>query len=187
MYWASCRPQTPRVATQSVDVVVDDKTIAGSDVFALIEPVWYRVDIYKTWTEYEATLRPFSESQRHLFAIQWYRSEVANGGHDQFFFNSTGIVWEDAVKGFEAIGLLEGAGILRTASGRIEGAARDRFKRQDQLDRANADFEDLDTRFYKLEESGELDRRMLAFARQHPADFYFSGRVERFVETTGKP
>jgi len=187
VFWARRTPEAPRVATQSVDVVIDDQTLNGSDVFALIEPVWSAVDIYKSWNEYKATLRPFSESQRHLFAIQWYRSEVNNGGHDQFFFNSTGIVWEHAVQGFEAIGLTEGADILRTASGRIGGAARDRFERQAQLERANADFEDLDSRFYRLDESGELDRKMLAFARQHPTDFYFKGRVKRLVLPAGTP
>lgn len=181
VYWSRHPPKSGPVATQYVDVIIDDKTLAGNDVFALIEPVWDAVDIYKSWSEYEATLRPFSESQRHLFAIQWYRSEVDNGGHDQFFFNSTGIVTDHALQGLEAIGLTEGVSILRTASQRIGGAARDRSKRQAQLERAKADFEDLDERFYKLEEGGELDRKMLAFARQHPADFYFKGRVQRLV------
>ncbi|HCZ34456.1 MAG TPA: hypothetical protein DHV26_00850, partial [Cytophagales bacterium] len=30
---------------------------------------------------------------------------VSNGGHLQFYSNSTGSVWEDAVKGFKLIGL----------------------------------------------------------------------------------
>lgn len=170
-------------STQSVDIVVDDRTVAGTDVFALVEPVWNAANIYDGWSEYEESLRPFTLSQRHLFAIEWYRAEVNNGGHDQFFSNSTGIVWEDAVRGFEAIGLIDGANILRTASQRIGGAARDRSMREAQLEATNASFDDLDTRFYKLEETGALDRMMLGFARGRPHDFHFRGRVERLVFT----
>jgi hypothetical protein len=42
----------------------------------------------------------------------------------------------------------------------------------------------LDERFYDLEGTGETDKHMLAFARERPADFYFSGTVERVVFPT---
>jgi hypothetical protein len=140
-----------------------------------------RVDIYGSWKRYEATLTPFTKSQRWLFAIQWYRCEVNNGGHGQFFGNSTGIVWEDAVDGLRAIGLVEAADILQLASARIGGASRERSKREAQLDAARADFADLDDQFYDLEEAGAFDAKMLTFARQHANDFDFSGTVERLI------
>ena len=49
-------------------------------------------------------MNPFSLPQRYVFAIQWHIGEVNNGGHYQFYDNSTGIVWEDSLKGFEVIG-----------------------------------------------------------------------------------
>ena len=35
--------------------------------------------------------------------MHWLGAEVANGGFQQFLGNSTGIVWEDAYKGYQAI------------------------------------------------------------------------------------
>lgn len=165
--------------TTMVHLVIDDAVVAdATDVFTLIEPLWERVEIYDSWARYEASLKPFSENQRHLFAIQWYRAEVKNGGHDQFFLNSTGIVCEHAIEGFVAIGLTEAADILTSASKRIGGASRDRGIREMQVDAARADLEDLDQRFFKLERTGVLDDLMLAFARRHAADFRFVGTIE---------
>ena len=36
--------------------------------------------------------------------MHWLGAEVANRGFQQFLSNSTGIVWEDAYKGYQAIG-----------------------------------------------------------------------------------
>jgi len=36
--------------------------------------------------------------------MHWLGAEVANGGFQQFLSNSTAIVWEDAYKGYQAIG-----------------------------------------------------------------------------------
>lgn len=170
-----------KMRTEVVQVVVDDATVQGTDAFALIEPVWDRVDIYGSVPEYRRTLAPFSDAQRYLFAIHWYRSEVNNGGHDQFFYNSTGIVWPDAVAGLEAIGVAEFASILKEAAGRLQEPSQDRDQRQAQLEAFKGDFEDLDDRFFALEETTNLDERMLEFARKRPSDFYFTGTVERPV------
>lgn len=181
-----------KMKTRTVHVVIDAAAVASAtDAFSLIEPLWERVDIYGSWVRYEATLRPFTISQRHLFAIQWYRAEVNNGGHDQFFGNSTGIVCEHAVEALGAVGLADAQAILKSASARLGGASRDRTKRESQLEAVHADFEDLDDRFYEIEETGAFDERMLAFARQHAADFRFDGTVERLIlpqsEDAGPP
>jgi hypothetical protein len=186
--WKAATPDgTPdkvgtKMKTKKVHVVIDDAAVvSATDAFSLIEPLWEHVDIYGSWARYEATLRPFSTSQRHLFAIQWYRAEVNNGGHDQFFGNSTGIVWEHAVEGLGAVGLADAQAILKSASERLGGASRDRTKRESQLDAARANFEDLDDRFFNIENTGAFDQKMLEFARQHAADFRFDGTVERVV------
>jgi hypothetical protein len=177
---------------KTVHVVINDAFIAAAtDAFSLIEPLWERVDIYGSWARYEATLRPFTASQRHLFAIQWYRSEVNNGGHEQFFGNSTGIVCEHAIEGLGAVGLLDAQTILKSASERLGGASRERTDRESQLDAVLADFEDLDDHFFEVERWNGFDERMLAFARQRPFDFHFNGTVKRLVlpnlGDTGRP
>jgi len=162
-----------------VEITIDDATIAKGDPQEVIEPVWDQVDIYGSLADYERTLKRFSERQRHVLAVLWYRAEVNNGGHDQFFSNSTGIVWPDAEGGFDAIGVPEGAAIIRTASDRIGGADRKRAARQEQLDVRTVEFEDLDDRFYKLDSSDMLDRQLMKYIREAPSDFYFHGTVER--------
>jgi hypothetical protein len=165
--------------TKKVRVVIDDAVVASAtDVFVLITPIWERVQLYPSWGRYVATLRPFSMSQRYLFAIQWYRAEVNNGGHDQFFWNNGGIVCEHALDGLGAVGLGEVQAILKAASDRLGGAARDRTEREAQLEATGAAFDDLDERFWEIERTGALDEKMLAFAREHAADFRFNGFVE---------
>jgi Domain of unknown function (DUF4375) len=174
--------------TEVVQISLDEETVLqAADILSLVEPLWERVDIYGSWEQYLATLKPFSPAQRHLFAIQWYRCEVDNGGHCQFFSNSTGIVWEHAVEGFAAIGLPEGAAILQAASDRVGGASRDRIKREAQLDSVGEDFDDLDERFYAMDETGAIDEKMLRFARAHAAEFRFDGTVERVIIDAIRP
>jgi hypothetical protein len=165
--------------TKKVRIVIDDALIASTtDVLVLVEPIWAIVDMHRSWGRYMSTLRRFSINQRHLFAIQWYRAEVNNGGHDQFFWNGTGIVSEHALDGFGALGLVDAQAVLKTASDRLGGAARDRTERQSQLELTGANFDDLDERFYDIERTGALDEKLLAFAREHAADFRFNAFVE---------
>jgi len=94
---------------------------------------------------------------------------------------SPGFVWEDAVRGFEAVGLPQCAGILRAASQRLGGAARECSERRAQLDRHEVDFQDLDEQFFEIDRADEIDRKMLEFAGRHAKDFYFQGTVTRAV------
>ena len=70
----------------------------------LIQPAWETVNIYGTYEEYEERLKPYTIEQRYLLAMHWLGAEVTNGGFQQFLGNSTAIVWEDAYKGYQAIG-----------------------------------------------------------------------------------
>ena len=70
----------------------------------LIQPAWETVNIYESYEEYEESLKAYTTEQRFLLAMHWLGAEVANGGFQQFLSNSTGIVWEDAYKGYQAIG-----------------------------------------------------------------------------------
>lgn len=165
--------------TVTVFIKINDDVISSGSPFEIIEPVWHRVSIYEGIGEYEAALSAFSLPQRLLFAIQWYRAEVCNGGHDQFFFNSAGIVWPDAVEGFEAIGLTKSATILREAVARLGTESRVRVERQMALELSEPDFDEFDRAFLEQETHGDIDERACAYARARPADFYFEGKVTR--------
>src|SRR5690606_8240137 len=142
-------------------ITINDSVIASRDPMAVIDPLWWTVNIYGSKDEYEKDLEPYSFNQRAVFAIMWYMGEVNNGGHFQFYTNSTGIVWEDAMYGFELIGLIEGKEIIEESARRFGNKPSfDRTERENLLDSIDEDFEDLDTRFYDLDNKVNLTERI---------------------------
>ena len=85
--------------------VPQDRTITveeikeTDDMWTINEPAYWTINIYGSYDDYIETSKEFTLEQRYLNAICWYFAEVNNGGHHQFFYNSTGIVWEDALVG----------------------------------------------------------------------------------------
>lgn len=165
--------------TTDVYIEVSDETIAHSSVFGIIEPVWETVSIYDGIAEYEASLSAFSIQQRHVFAIQWYRAEVSNGAHFQFFYNSAGIVWQDAAEGLDAIGLPQAAAMLREAVSRLGTESRFRDERIAALDRNEPDFSGADEAFLELDRAGRFEDMAHAYIRAHASAFHFRGIVRR--------
>jgi hypothetical protein len=157
---------------------ITDATIDGTDYMEVIAPVWYSVSIYDGPAQYEKDLARFSQEQRIVFACAWYLAEVNNGGHDQFYSNSTGIVWKDAQKGFNTIGLKEFADIVAESALRVGGEpSLDRKKRGAQMDKLKPDFGDLDDRLFALEDKIDVEKKLMEYIRANRAKFYFSGKV----------
>src|SRR5580704_11239066 len=75
------------------------------DLFwAVVEPLWDDLDFYglpETAATFFALATP---AQGAMIAMWWCRSEVCNGGFNQFFGNSTGMVWPEALRGFSLVG-----------------------------------------------------------------------------------
>ncbi len=159
---------------------VDDIVIDSGDLFAIMDPVWYSVDIYDGESEYKGSLARFSRQQQLILGILWYQAEVNNGGHDQFYFNSTGIVWREALAGLEALRLPEFVAILKESASYLGGEPdADRTTRQKQLEKYKPDFEQLDTRFYRLDRDGDLDKAMQQYISGHRKAFWFEGEVRK--------
>lgn len=166
------------VKYENVKIVVDDNVIESNDVMKIIDPLWWSVSIYDGEEKYNKDLARFSVPQKYVFAIEWYVAEVNNGGHDQFYSNSTGIVWEDAMNGFEVIGLSENNKILNESVKRMGGnPGKDRERRQAELDKFNPTFDDLDDRFYKSDK--DMDKIIMKYIKDHKIDFYFDGTVSK--------
>lgn len=158
--------------------VVDADTIERGDLDEIIDPIWMGSNFYQGPSEYDASLRQFSEGQRWVWAVLWYDREVANGGHDQFWGNSTGAVWSDALEGLGVIGLTDLQGILSEAISRFDGVpSRVRLEREGQLARCEVGFDDLDDRYSASSECGDLEARLLAFIRSKPEMFIFDADV----------
>lgn len=143
----------------------------------IIKPVWFSVSIYDSWERYDSELSGFSMPQRYVFAIQWYLGETYNGGHDQFFFNSTGIVWRDALEGFRTIGLTECVDILSEAVKRMGGEPPfDREERWAVMDELEPDFGDIDSRLYAIDEQ-YMYGKLMDYIRSNKEAFYFDGDI----------
>ena len=88
------REGVPRHRTITVEEIQ-----ATDDMWTINEPMYWTINIYGSYDDYLESANSFTVEQRYLNAISWYFAEVNNGGHHQFFYNSTGIVWEDALAG----------------------------------------------------------------------------------------
>jgi hypothetical protein len=156
------------------EMIVDDSLINKKDAYAVIEPLWWTVDIYQSEKIYRDGMNKFSENQQYVYAIEWYLAEVNNGGHDQFFSNSTGIVWKDALTGFEKTGMKENAEILKMAAKQLGGnPSFDREARQVQMENSKTDFGNLDSLFYTT----DVENKLVEFIEKNRKDFYFKGTV----------
>lgn len=98
---------------------------------------------------------------------------------DSFYYdNSTGIVWEDALKGFEAIGAEESADIIRKSASAMGGSpSKDREKRWEQLERLVGEdsLSDPDTALYSSTE--EMYKKVSTYIQENAKDFMFDGDV----------
>lgn len=109
----------------------------------------------------EHGIEALTEPQRRYYAVSMYDAEVSNGGHSQYFVNSTGDDWRIALAGLEAIGATERAAILREATGIFgrDGAPRDNDERHERLarftERQDQALDDLDNRYYESKENVE--------------------------------
>ncbi len=159
---------------------VDDAVIDNADAFSVIEPVYWTVTIYHGEAEYEKSLAGFSREQRLVLAVIWYLMEVANGGHDQFYYNSTGIVWKDALAGFREMGVDEAAAIIEESAKRMGGdPSLDRETRWKQLDALDPEFDDLDEKLYSLDDTLDLYAVMHDYIVKHRTAFYYEGDVKK--------
>lgn len=89
----------------------------GQRYWQAIEPIWDIVDIYDGPDIFLKGFAHVERARGHLLAAHWCQSEVCNGGFQQFFRNSTGVMAPEAAAGFEAIGQTSCASLLRKATG----------------------------------------------------------------------
>ncbi len=117
----------------------------------------------RTWdavtTNGFSTLKP---AQKQYVAVLMYDGDVNNGGLSQYFFNSSGDHWRDALAGLEAMGFSERLKVLREAVSKFgkDGPSQDRERRQEELAKLarknDALFDALDDRYYKCKEVIEV-------------------------------
>ena len=118
------------------------------------------------WAEFDrlALVEPsrLTDAQRRLVALGWLRTEVNNGGFDQYFHNSAGDLAAAARDAALAGGSRElGALIDRALAVLALGDPADRAARQERLDELSDDaFDAVDDDFVALESAHDLDEVM---------------------------
>jgi len=119
------------------------------------------IQFHEGETVLRETMRPATPGQRAVYSCYWYEYEVCNGGHRQFFDNSTGILWDEAIAGFALVGAPKHGAILKAAVLLFPDGhpSKDRDVRAEQVSRIpNEQLETLDNRLYELSKEEELDR-----------------------------
>jgi hypothetical protein len=125
---------------------------ADANYWDAIDPIWDLINI-DTPESFRTTFAAVRPESGLLYAAHFCQSEVCNGGFGQFFWNSTGVLAPEAVKGFAAIGQPQVANIVEKAMALLGSPyLRDRKARQEALQapRNAGDFAPLEDEFYRL-------------------------------------
>ena len=161
------------------------KSIDENSYFDVVDPMWGTISIYDGYDDYIQSAQTFTLEQRYLLAITWYFVEVNNGGHHQFLYNPTGIVWEDAIKGFKHFGMNEYAGnfqkVVDYCGGTISFGREERYHMLEILE------EKYGEEFFKiLDEADDFvydyegEENELNYIKSHPEKFVFEGEYEGY-------
>lgn len=151
--------------------------------WAVIEPLWEAVDFSKGFKGVSEALSKASAGQKHLLAVDWCQKEVRNGGFEQFFLNSTGMLWKEALAGFRAIGARDYAVLLETAlslfpdgEAHITKSERAKYLRSVPKKEREELFDPLETEFYRLLDNPDtdLEKYRATFVRENPDEFFDS-------------
>jgi hypothetical protein len=82
------------------------------DYWQIVEPIWEKISIYDGYDVYLEQIARYPESHINLFATHWFYAEVTNGGFHQFYYNDSGIVVDEAIRGFRALGMTHTAALI---------------------------------------------------------------------------
>ena len=176
--WMSLKKIKPHEQPKykTIHMEIDDEFINNHDPFDAIEPVLWTIDHPDDARTHKKAFKYFTTPQRYVYAILQYSAEVNNGGHDQFYFNSAGVMWEDAFKAFDIIGAKRNIDILKESADRMGGKpSKNRKKRQDYLEKHSPEFDDLDDLYYESE--GGMIQLLHTYVKDNAKEFYFSGDV----------
>ncbi len=139
----------------------------------VIEPHWKDLEIHEGPERFQATFRALPRPIRLLLCAHWAQSEICNGGFQQFFFNSTGVLAPEAVEAYEAVGMPrlaatvhEAAALMGTPYPRERDVRIGLLEAEGSNDAILAAFTPLETLFYELVDSerGGWDSAATAFA-----------------------
>lgn len=149
----------------------------------IFQPMFRMINIYEDYETYLKSAEIFTLEQKYLAAMHWYFGEVINGGHHQFLYNSTGIVWEDTLNGFKHFGMPEFAAnfqkVIDYCGGTIPFDRKERWDMIESLQEKNEEeflniLDKTDDFIYNYKgEENEVN-----YIKAHPEKFVFEGEYE---------
>lgn len=155
--------------------VEDIKKMCKQDYNKIFEPMEKVIKLDGSYEEYECSLKNFTESQRLIFAVCKYLMEVYNGGHDQFFYNSSGIMWKDVLDGLQLIEYKEGyenyRNVIKCFNDEIPF---DRLERQQYLETKEEELSKLDYYDDVIYNNLNFDNKIIDYIYNHPDEFTYS-------------
>lgn len=167
----------------SLDLRVSPDTLAEQDeaelTWRVIAPAYESISIHDGAGALERDLERLTPGQRALVALHWCVAEVLNGGFDQFFTNPSGLLTDEALVGFERIGVPQATSILRAArdilvsrppEANTDSPDFDEADEADRFDAYLARYEPLQEAFETLVD-GELYPRAAEYVRSHAQEF----------------
>ena len=172
-------------ATGKTYLKITEKDIERmEEIWDVLDPIYWTIDIYNSYEEYLKSAKNFTLEQRYLNAISWYFMEVNNGGHFQFFDNSTGIVWEDTLNGLKEFGMEELADNFKKVVDLFGGKIPfDRDERWEAMDLMDENFEEfLDNADNVVYDLYDYDYTFeMKYIKSHPEKFVFEGYYNKIV------
>lgn len=104
---------------------------------------------------YHAEIASLRVSIANVICVELLDWQVRNGGFHQYFLNSYGIGIDGAIRGFEAMGLMQCADIARTAREKFGDHfpedPTDRIAKVGDTGRKKLNFDELDDAYYALD------------------------------------
>ncbi|MCP3995573.1 MAG: DUF4375 domain-containing protein [bacterium] len=150
----SAEPTVRRELASSSEVVRTHAAAALEILFGTADAYDLVIDIVD-----EQGFDALSTPQKHYYAVNFYFTQVRNGGHSTYFDNSYGDNWKWAMDGLKAVGADARLEILREATAVFgtEGPSSDYSRRGEQLERLSPqqyDFlDELDERSHSSDEN----------------------------------
>jgi hypothetical protein len=161
------KPLTTQDLNRKDDQVVDE---------AIRDRMWTL--FYSGTDNSEAPERLNSNGLKIVHATSIVEDEVANGGFNQYFWNTDGKYADEAVKGYKALGANKHADLVARAIKiwQSEKAQQDAYKAEGTKEAFSKSYKDtklngLDQPFYKLESAENTVKLRVKYARSHPDDF----------------
>ena len=143
---------------------------------AIVDYLWGRAEALGV--DITGVLSQLDPAFSHVYATWITEAEVYNGGFNQYFFNSTGLLAPAAAEGYAAIGSPERALIVQTAMERVldQSATLASAWSERTLEAFSASykleiFADLDEAFLAVDDIENVSERRVAFIRAHPEAF----------------